>query len=454
MTARRIAQILLVDDDPGLLKLLSMRLQAAGYRVEPAASATAAVGKLAQFRPDVIITDLRMENMDGMALLREAGARATGVPVIIITAHGTIPDAVAAVQQGAFGFLTKPVDRAELLSLVERALRASAAVSADTSTIGVATRNPHMNDLLAQARMVAAGEASVLILGESGTGKEVLAHAIHGWSQRSEGPFVAINCSAIPSELMEAELFGYQKGAFTGANRDHLGLLQGARGGTVFLDEVGDMPLALQAKLLRVIEDRQVRPIGGIRDVSLDIRVLSATHRDLADAIRSGAFREDLFYRLNVVSLEMPPLRERREDIPLLVQHMLAGFGGDDPVRQKVYAPEAMELLVGADWPGNIRQLRNVVEQTVALSPAPVIGAQLVSRALGTDAGSGIAPFAEARDEFTRQYLVQLLHLTGGRVSQAARLAQRNRTEFYKLLTRYEIDLERFKSGGSPSNDS
>lgn len=454
MTARRIAQILLVDDDPGLLKLLSMRLQAAGYRVEPAASAIAAVALLAQFRPDVIVTDLRMENMDGMDLLREAATRAPGVPVIIITAHGTIPDAVAAVQQGAFGFLTKPVDRAELLSLVERALRASAAVAADTSTIGVATRNPRMMELLAQARMVAAGDASVLILGESGTGKEVLAHAIHDWSRRSGGPFFAINCSAIPGELMEAELFGYRKGAFTGANRDHPGLLHGARGGTVFLDEVGDMPPTLQAKLLRVIEERQVRPVGGLHDVPLDIRVLSATHRDLADAIRTGAFREDLFYRLNVVSLEMPPLRDRREDIPLLVQHMLAGFGGDDPAQHKVFAPEAMELLVGAEWPGNIRQLRNVVEQTVALSPAPVIGAQMVSRALGTAAGSGIAPFAEARDEFTRQYLVQLLHLTGGRVAQAARLAQRNRTEFYKLLTRYEIDLERFKSSGSPGDDN
>ncbi|MEX0899659.1 MAG: sigma 54-interacting transcriptional regulator [Gammaproteobacteria bacterium] len=441
------ARIVLVDDDPGLLKLLSLRLESAGYAVEPVASGAAALASIARERPDLLITDLRMEAMDGMELLREVSARMPGLPVILLTAHGTIPDAVAATQRGAFGFLTKPIDKALLLDQVQRALAISAPAPGD-ATSGVVTRNAHMAELVAQARVIANGESSVLLYGESGTGKEVLARAIHAWSPRSDGPFVAINCSAIPSELMEAELFGYEKGAFTGATRSHPGLFQSAAGGTVFLDEIGDMPVQLQAKLLRVIEERRVRPVGGLCDVPLDIRLLSATHRDLKEAIETGAFREDLYYRINVVTLDIPPLRERREDIAVLVQHMLADFGAHNPDARRVYAPEAMELMVSADWPGNIRQLRNVIEQTLTLATGPVISAALVARALG-GGDHRIPSFAEARDEFTRQYLVQLLHLTEGKVAQAAQIAQRNRTEFYKLLARYEIDLDAYHEGDS-----
>jgi two-component system, NtrC family, response regulator GlrR len=441
------ARIVLVDDDPGLLKLLSLRLESAGYAVEAVASGAAALSAIARERPDLLITDLRMEAMDGMELLREVSARMPGLPVILLTAHGTIPDAVAATQRGAFGFLTKPIDKAQLLDQVRRALQISAPAAGDEPS-GVATRNAHMAELVAQARVIAQGEASVLLCGESGTGKEVLARAIHAWSPRRDGPFVAINCSAIPSELMEAELFGYEKGAFTGATRSHPGLFQSASGGTVFLDEIGDMPVQLQAKLLRVIEERRVRPVGGLCDAPLDIRLISATHRDLKEAIETGAFREDLYYRINVVTLDIPPLRERREDIAVLVQHMLADFGAHNPDSRRVYAPEAMELMVSADWPGNIRQLRNVVEQTLTLATGPVISAALVARALG-GGDYRVPSFTEARDEFTRQYLVQLLHITDGKVAQAAQIAQRNRTEFYKLLARYEIDLDAYQHGDS-----
>lgn len=441
------ARIVLVDDDPGLLKLLSLRLESAGYAVEAVASGAAALSAITRERPDLLITDLRMEAMDGMELLREVSARMPGLPVILLTAHGTIPDAVAATQRGAFGFLTKPIDKAQLLDQVWRALEISAPAAGDAMS-GVVTRNAQMAELIAQARVIANGEASVLLCGESGTGKELLARAIHGWSPRRDGPFVAINCSAIPSELMEAELFGYEKGAFTGATRSHPGLFQSASGGTVFLDEIGDMPIQLQTKLLRVIEERRVRPVGGLHDAPLDIRLVSATHRDLKEAIETGAFREDLYYRLNVVTLDIPPLRERREDISVLVQHMLADFGAHNPDARRVYAPEAMELMVSADWPGNIRQLRNVVEQTLTLASGPVISAALVARALGSD-DYRVPSFAEARDEFTRQYLVQLLHITDGKVAQAAQLAQRNRTEFYKLLARYEIDLDAYQQGES-----
>ena len=299
-----------------------------------------------------------------------------------------------------------------------------------------------MTQVLDDARRVAATDSSVLIQGASGTGKEVLAQAIHNASSRCKKPFIAINCGAIPADLLESELFGHTKGSFTGATRDHTGLFQSAEGGTVFLDEIGDMPMELQVKLLRVLQERQIRPVGSARSIDVDVRVLSATHQDLNQAIADGRFREDLLYRLNVVTLHLPPLDERREDIPLLADHLLVKLTRN--TRRKVLAPEALEWLVGADWPGNIRQLSNVLERCVALAPGRVIDAELVRRALG-QAAHRITPLAEARDEFVRDYLVKLLKIAGGNVSQAARMAERNRTEFYKLLARHDVDPGDFK---------
>jgi two-component system, NtrC family, response regulator GlrR len=438
-------KILLVDDDADLRRLLGIRLAACGHEVESVGSAEQALAALGQYRPDLVITDLRMEAMDGIQLLQELQRTRPGMPVLIITAHGTIPEAVQATQRGAFDFLTKPVDKEQLLRRVDEALRLSGAGALDESwQADIITGSQVMRDLLTDARQVASADVSVLITGDSGTGKELLARAIHKASPRRQHPFVAINCGALPENLLESELFGHEKGAFTGAIRDHAGLFRAANGGTLFLDEIGDMPMTLQVKLLRALQEREIRPVGSIRSIPVDVRILSATHRDLDSALAEGRFREDLYYRLKVVKLSLPPLARRLGDIPLLVAHFLEQMAARDGGRRKVYAPEAMELLVTAEWPGNVRQLYNVVEQNVALSPTPVISAALVQKALGSSAGK-LPSYAAARDEFTRNYLVQLLQITRGNISQAARLAERNRTEFYKLLSRHRVNPADFK---------
>ncbi len=440
-------RILLVDDDPGLLRLLSIRLRAEDYEVEAVESAERALAVVHRFNPDLVITDLRMDKMDGIGLLKELQGRSPGLRVIIITAHGTIPDAVTATQGGAFGFLTKPIDKEELMEAVERAMKISGSPAVDVEddwSAEIITRNPKLKEILAQAKMVAATDARVLVTGESGTGKELLARAIHKASPRNRQPFVAINCSAMAENLLESELFGHEKGAFTGATRSHKGLFQAAEGGTLLLDEIGDMPMRLQVKLLRVLQESQVRPVGSTEAISVDVRVVSATHRDLQDMMREGRFREDLYYRLNVVNIRLPSLDERREDIPLLVSHFLQTIAQEAGQDRKVYAPEAVELLVTAEWPGNVRQLYNVVRQNVALSRSPVISGELVQSSLGEHAGK-LMSFSDARDEFTRNYLSQILQITAGNVSQAARLAKRNRTDFYKLLARHDLNPDAFK---------
>ena len=443
-STKRKARILVVDDDPGLLRLLTIRLRAENYEVEAVESAALALAATSRFRPELVITDLRMDQMDGIGLLKELQSRYPGLKVIILTAHGTIPDAVHATQLGAFGFLTKPVDKQELLDQVQKALRISGFADNDEDwRAEIITRSSLVEEKLAQAHMVAGTDARVLITGESGTGKELLARAIHNASPCRAKPFVAINCSAMAENLLESELFGHIKGSFTGAVRDHAGLFQAADGGTLLLDEIGDMPMRLQVKLLRVLQENNIRPIGATDAIPVNVRVISATHRDLQQLMMSGQFREDLYYRLNVVHIEMPPLNRRREDIPLLVSHFLAQISNESGVR-KIYAPEAVELLATADWPGNIRQLSNVVRQNVALSQTPIIPVELVQQSLG-GTQSKLPSFDEARDEFTRSYLSQILQITGGNVSQAARLAKRNRTDFYKLLSRHQLTPEDFK---------
>ncbi|MBK7250036.1 MAG: sigma 54-interacting transcriptional regulator [Gammaproteobacteria bacterium] len=436
-----------MDDDPGLLRLLTIRLRAENYDVEGVESGTAALAAASRFRPDLVITDLRMDHMDGIGLLKELQSRWPGLKVILLTAHGTIPDAVQATQMGAFGFLTKPVDKQELLDQVQKALKISGFMdTTEDWRSELITRSAFMEEKLAQAHMVAGTDARVLITGESGTGKELLARAIHKASPRKNKPFVAINCSAMAENLLESELFGHVKGSFTGAIRDHRGLFQQADGGTLLLDEIGDMPARLQVKLLRVLQENAVRPLGASDAVAVNVRVISATHRDLQQLMAQGQFREDLYYRLNVVHIEMPPLNRRREDIPLLVAHFLAEIARESGAR-KIYAPEAVEFLATADWPGNIRQLSNVVRQNVALSQTPIIPVELVQQSLGGGPGK-LPSFDEARDEFTRSYLSQILQITGGNVSQAARLAKRNRTDFYKLLARHQLTPEEFKDRG------
>jgi two-component system response regulator GlrR len=440
--------VLVVDDDPDILKLLALRLSAATYAVQTAASGEQAIASIAVARPDVVVTDLKMGGMDGLALFEAIQKAAPTLPVIILTAHGTIPDAVDATKRGVFGFLPKPFEGRELLAQVEQAIRLSAASVAHGATQSwreeLVTASQQMESLLAQAKLVAQSDASVLIHGASGTGKELLARAIHKASARREAPFVAVNCAAIPEALLESELFGHRKGAFTGAVYDHKGLFQMAEGGTVFLDEIGDMPHALQSKLLRALQEREVRPVGAQVTVPVDVRIVSATHRNLEERVSDNEFREDLYYRLNVVSLTLPPLAQRPEDIVLLAKHFLATTAARYRKDVRAFAPEALELLLGAPWPGNVRQLANVVEQAVALATSPIVPAALLSSALKSEP-SGLTPLDEAKRAFERDYLIRILRITGGNVTQAARLAQRNRTEFYKLLDRHQLQPAMFK---------
>ena len=451
-------RILIVDDDPALLRLLSMRLSSVGYEVAAVESGEKCIARIPTFQPHLVITDLRMDGMDGMALFDQIHERSPALPVIILTAHGSIPEAVDATSRGVFGYLTKPFDSKDLLEQVTRALRITGEQherSEEESVAewrqGIVTRSPLMEDLLGQTLLVASSDASIFIHGQSGTGKELLARAIHKASSRASGEFIAVNCSAIPEALFESEFFGHVKGSFTGATRDHKGLFQAANGGTLFLDEIGDMPMSFQVKLLRAIQESSVRPVGATQTQKVDVRFLSATHSNLDDLRNSGAFREDLYYRLNVVSLDIPSLVERREDIPLLVNHFLGTLG--DAVKKSIkgFSPDAMELLLSAPWPGNVRQLFNVVEQSVAFTTTSLIPASLVQRALRGEAEGEMPAFNDARSRFEREYLTQLLQITNGNVSHAARIAKRNRTEFYKLLYKHHLNPSQFKGAQASS---
>ncbi|MCY0703795.1 two-component system response regulator GlrR [Klebsiella pneumoniae] len=444
MTIRKPARLLPVDDDPGLLKLLGMRLVSEGYSVVTAESGPEALRVLGREKVDLVISDLRMDEMDGLQLFSEIQKGHPGMPVIILTAHGSIPDAVAATQQGVFSFLTKPVDKDALYKAIDEALEQRSPATDEAWRQAIVTRSPLMLRLLEQAGMVAQSDVSVLINGQSGTGKEIVAQAIHNASPRHDKPFVAINCGALPEQLLESELFGHARGAFTGAVSNREGLFQAAEGGTLFLDEIGDMPVALQVKLLRVLQERKVRPLGSNRDIEINVRIISATHRDLPKAMARGEFREDLFYRLNVVNLKIPPLSERTEDIPLLANHLLRQSADRHKPFVRAFSSDAMKRLMAAKWPGNVRQLVNVIEQCVALTSSPVIGDALVEQALEGE-NTALPTFVEARNQFELNYLRKLLQITKGNVTHAARMAGRNRTEFYKLLSRHELDANDFK---------
>ncbi len=448
MTGKK-ATILVVDDDHDLLRMLGLRLRSVGYEVITVDNGEKALDALTVNRPHLVITDLKMEGMDGMKLYHAVRENNAALPVIMLTAHGSIPDAIEATNIGMFSFITKPFDSRDLLEQVERAIAVSGGAADSPNSDQqwrkeIITRSQTMEDLLEQAWLAAQSDASIFIRGDSGTGKELLARAIHKASPRRDKEFVAINCAAIPEPLLESELFGHNKGAFTGATQSHRGLLLEADGGTLFLDEIGDMPLGLQAKLLRVLQERSVRPVGSTKASQVDVRVISATHRDIDKEMKEGRFREDLYYRLDVVSFKLPTLAERWEDIPLLVTHALQKLAEKYNKPVKTFSADALELLVSSPLPGNIRQLMNVVEQCFTLCTTQVISANLVQRALRED-NPDMLSLKNAKSRFERDYILKLLQLTHGNVTKAARLAKRNRTEFYKLLHRHEVDPAAFK---------
>jgi two-component system response regulator GlrR len=437
-----------------MLGLLLTWLKNAGLDVTAVSSGPRALAQLAVLRPHLVVTDLVMEGMDGMTLMTEIHRQNPLLPVIILSGRARIPDAVKATHLGSTAFLTKPPDKDELIGQIRKTLHTSGTEDHVTSEFGrdIVYRSAKMADLLAQARLVADGDITVFISGDTGTGKEVLAKAIHEASPRRDKPFIGVNCGAIPEQLLESELFGHEKGAFTGAHNRHTGLFQAADGGTLFLDEIGDMPLGLQVKLLRVLQDFEVRPVGSVRTTPVNVRIISATHNNLEEAVKEGEFREDLYYRLNVVPLSMPNLAERPEDIPVLLDHFLERQAVRRKEKKKRFAPDAMEYLVSAPWPGNIRQLVNVVELCSTLNKKDIIPLSMAKKSLRDEPGK-FQTLKEAKQAFERNYLVSVLRVTNGHVANAARIAGRNRTEFYKLLNQHNLEPSEFRKRGRASRE-
>ena len=439
-------KVLIVDDDADMLALLGRWLQGAGFTTLTASSGSDALHQIATARPDIVVTDLFMDEMDGMTLVSLVHADDPLTPVIMLSGQARIPDAVRATHLGISAFLTKPIAKDAFLDEVTKHIHPHRRAGSSAFGRNIIYRSDVMAELIEQGELVAQGDVTVFISGETGTGKEVLARAVHDASPRRNQPFIGVNCGAIPEQLLESELFGHEKGSFTGASNRHEGLFLAADGGTLFLDEIGDMPLGLQVKLLRVLQDFEVRPVGSIKSVPVNVRIISATHNDLESLVAKGEFREDLYYRLNVVPLCMPRLAERAEDIPLLLEHFLIVHAGRAGNSRKRFAPDAVAYLGGASWPGNIRQLANVVELCTTLTKGAIIPLSMAHRALRHEPVH-IKTLKEARADFERNYLVSVLRISEGNVANAARVAGRNRTEFYKLLNQYDLDAGDYRTG-------
>ena len=395
------ARALIVDDEPGMRELLMTILEDDGWEVEGAQDGKSALAKLSEFEADVLLSDLKMPEMDGMALLRHLSHRDPALPVVVLTAYGSVEGAVEAMKLGAFDFLTKPLPEPETLrETMARALRSrGSGREARSPGQGPIGKDPAFIELLEMAKAVAPRSTTVLIHGESGTGKEVVARFIHQESQRSQGPFVAINCAAIPENLLESQLFGHEKGAFTGAAKRHEGLFRQAHGGTLLLDEVAEMALALQSKLLRVLETGRLTPVGAEETVDVDVRLLAATNRNLGSEVESGRFRRDLFFRLNVFPLELPPLRERRQDILLLARHFLNLLGRGVGKVAPTLTTSAQRALLHHPWPGNIRELQNVLERAYILSKGGEIEPRHLGIDVGREVGQGLASDSDSDSE-------------------------------------------------------
>jgi two-component system, NtrC family, response regulator AtoC len=447
-------QVLIVDDEPNLRKILAAQLARDGYDVMTAEDGAEGLQMLRDHHIDLVVTDLKMPNVDGMALLRDALREDADLPVIMITAHGTVDTAVEALKLGAFDYLTKPFDKDEVRQVVAKALRTRELADADAkepargegSRFGIVGQSAGLNDLYQVLERVADTPTTVLITGESGTGKELVARALHSHSSRRERPFIKVNCAAIPKELIESELFGYERGAFTGAVSSKPGRFELASGGTLFLDEIGEIPVEMQVKLLRALQESEFERVGGIKTIRVDVRLVAATNRDLKKLIASGAFRDDLFYRLNVVPIRLPPLRERTGDIGMLVTHFLRKFNERLKKHVQGIEPEAMDVLSAYGWPGNIRELENVVERAVLFCDGERLSAQdlpgeLRSGALplspgGHNAGpaqpippeSGLKEHVKiAMSRLERDLVSRALTQTHGNVTHAARLLKISR---------------------------
>jgi two-component system response regulator GlrR len=449
-----LAKILVVDDDRNLLKIIKMGLETAGYEVVTAWQEAGAIAAVREQAFDLSIIDQQLFQQDGITLMEMLHQINPDMPAIILTAYGSIGKAVEAIKRGAFTYLCKPFDIQDLLFQIENAIKSSRCqkelkalkgnFSQNNNFSNIVAKSEKMQLVLEQVCRIAGIDSTVYIYGESGTGKELIAQAIHLASPRREKSFIAINCAAIPDTLLESELFGYEKGAFTGAHRSTKGLFMQAHEGTIFLDEIGNMPLATQAKCLRVLQERQFYPIGGKKSLTVDVRVIVATNKDLEEEVRNGNFREDLLYRINVIPIMLPSLRERKEDIPLLVQYFLDKFTEKLAKPVKGLTPIAMQKLMLYDWPGNVRQLENIIEYAVAMTQHEMITEDLVLATINTKQEL-FKTLKDAKYAFMRDYLMHLLDITKGDASKAAELAGQYRTNFYNILKRYSVKLENFK---------
>ncbi|HYQ48679.1 MAG TPA: sigma-54 dependent transcriptional regulator [Thermodesulfovibrionales bacterium] len=443
------AQVLIVDDEEGIRESLSQIIEDDGYETATVSSGEEAIKAVQETLPDLVLLDIWMSGIDGIQTLQEIKAIHPDLPVIMISGHANIENAIKATKMGAYDLLEKPLSLDKVLLSVQRALEKKNLEMENRALRENLYRrwklvgeSQKMKQLAEQIRMAAASNSRVLILGESGAGKELVAHLLHEHSPRADGLFVEVNCAAIPQELIESELFGHEKGSFTGAFERKKGKFELADKGTLFLDEIGDMSLQTQAKVLRVIETQEFQRVGGNKNIKVDVRIISATNKDLAEEVKKGNFREDLFFRLNVIPIKVPALRERPEDIPLLVDHFLDVLGSEYGQQKKSISPEALSVLQKHTWPGNIRELRNVLERLVIMTPSKVIPCVDI---LASDASQadyfGLDTLKDARDAFEKDFIVRKLEENSWNVSKTAEILGMERSNLHRKIKAYEIKV-------------
>jgi two-component system response regulator GlrR len=450
-------KILVVDDDVSILKVLQMRLESEQYAVVAASEIREAKERIAEESFDIALLDLKLDGGNGIELMKSLREVDPDLPVIILTAYGTIESAVEAMKEGAYSYLTKPFDNRELLVQIRNGIEKSklsrevkrlrSMLKADFEGQNIIGHSEAMKRVFEAVALAAETDSNVFISGESGTGKGLVAKALHQLSERKDRPFVPINCAAIPATLLESELFGFEKGAFTGAFANKKGLFVQADRGIIFLDEISEIPLAMQGKLLKALEEKEFYPLGAHRTVKVDVRIISASNKDIEKEVEKGTFRSDLFYRVHVVPIKVPPLRDRKEDIPILVEHFLNKVAGKLKRTVKALSSAALQKLMIYSWPGNVRELENMIECAVVMSTEDMISEELIilpGQELGEHA---FKPLKESKQDFERNYLVQLMKISQGNVSQASKLAGKYRADLYELLEKYHINPLDFRQG-------
>ena len=448
-------KILIVDDDKNMLEVLRLRVEGEAYKVTIASDEQDALSMARNEIFDLAILDLKLAGSSGIDLMRNLHGISPEIPVIILTAHGTIKTAVEAMKHGAYSYLTKPFDSRELLLQIKNGLEKSS-LSREIRRLkglvgerygfdNIIGKSKKMQLVMEQVLRASETSANVCISGESGTGKELIAKSLHLVSDRKKNPFVAINCAAIPEGLLEGELFGYEKGAFTGAIRNRKGFFVQAHGGTIFLDEISEMPESMQVKLLRVIQEKQFYPLGSEKPVDVDLQIVTATNKNLKEEVRKGNFREDLFYRIYVIPIQLPVLRERREDIILLADHFIEKHSKGMNKKVSGMSAAALQKLLSYSWPGNVRELENTIEYAIAMTSSEIISEDLILQTQAVD-HEPLKPLKEERNEFEKNYITRLLSLTRGNVSKAAKQAGKYRPDFYVLMKKHNLEAATFKN--------